>query len=87
VLISDDKHVWPLWAPDWLKAEVEAPDCSEGTHMVLRRLAKWLTVYFAAHEGAAERWLSHAAQHCDRDVEPGEVARLLSWADAFQRGF
>ena len=62
MLISCDDHVWPLWAPDWLRAQVESPDCSGGTHPRLRDLAKWLTIYFAEHEGEAERWLYHAAQ-------------------------
>jgi hypothetical protein len=47
----------------------------------LRQLAKWLVIYFDEHEGEAERWLKHAAQHCDRDVDDGEIDRLLIWAE------
>jgi hypothetical protein len=47
----------------------------------LRQLAKWLVIYFHEHEGEAERWLKHAAQHCDRDVDDGEIDRLLIWAE------
>jgi hypothetical protein len=82
VLISADHHVFPVWAPSWLRAQVESPDCSGGTHLQLRRLAKWLVIYFAAHEGEAERWLHSAAERCARDVPRGEVARLLAWAEA-----
>ena len=82
VLISSDHHVFPVWAPSWLRAQVESPDCSCGTHLQLRKLAKWLVIYFAEHEGEAERWLHHAAQRCARDVPNGEVARLLAWAEA-----
>ena len=82
MLISCDDHVWPLWAPDWLRAQVESPDCSGGTHPRLRDLAKWLTIYFEEHEGEAERWLYHAAQCCDRDVDDAELDRLLAWAEA-----
>jgi hypothetical protein len=64
-----------------LKQQVIAPDCSGGTHPALRQLAKWLTIYFAEHEGEAHRWLSHAAQSCDRDVPQDEVERLLVWAE------
>jgi hypothetical protein len=49
-------------------------------------LAKWLTIYFAEHEGGAERWLSYAAQHCDRSVPEGELTRLLVWAEAIVAG-
>jgi hypothetical protein len=82
MLISCDNHAWPPWAPSWLRDQVETPDCSGGTHPRLRDLAKWLTVYFAEHEGEAERWLYHAACHCDRDVDDDELDRLLSWAEA-----
>ena len=82
VLISADHHVFPVWAPSWLRAQVESPDCSCGTHLQLRKLAKWLVIYFAEHEGEAERWLYSAAQRCARDVPNGEVARLLAWAEA-----
>jgi hypothetical protein len=82
MLITVDNHVWPPWAPAWLGAEVESPDCSSGTHPALRNLAKWLVVYFAEHEGQAERWLHFAAQRCDRDVDDGEIDRLLAWAEA-----
>ena len=82
MLISCDDHVWPLWAPDWLRAQVESPDCSGGTHPRLRDLAKWLTIYFAEHDGEAERWLYHAAYRCDRDVDDAELDRLLAWAEA-----
>jgi hypothetical protein len=82
VLISADHHVFPIWAPEWLRAQVEAPNCSCGTHQQLRKLAKWLVIYFAEHEGEADRWLHHAAQRCARDVPNGEVARLLAWAEA-----
>jgi hypothetical protein len=82
VLISADNHVFPCWAPDWLREQVECPDCSNGTHPRLRMLAKWLTIYFAEHEGAAARWLSYAAERCERSVPPGEVDRLLLWAYA-----
>jgi hypothetical protein len=81
-LISWDAHVWPVWAPDWLRAQVESPDCSGGTHPRLRWLAKWLVIFFAEHEGEAERWLYHAAGCCDRDVDDGELLRLLAWAEA-----
>jgi hypothetical protein len=80
-LISRDNHQWPAWAPDWLRQQVENPDCSEGTHPRLRYVAKWLTIYFAQHPGEAHRWLSHAAQSCDRGVSSGEVDRLLIWAE------
>jgi hypothetical protein len=82
MLISCDDHVWPLWAPDWLRAQVESPDCSGGTHPRLRDLAKWLTIYFAEHDGEAERWLYHAACRCDRDVDDAELDRLQAWAEA-----
>jgi hypothetical protein len=81
MMIAQDNHVWPGWAPDWLREQVAAPDCSGGTHPALRRLAKWLTIYFAEHEGGARRWLSYAAQRCDRDLDDGEVDRLLLWAE------
>jgi len=81
MLISADHHVFPLWAPDWLRAQVAAPDCSNGTHPCLRQLAKWLTIYFAEHPDGAERWLKHAAALCDRDVSDGEIDRLLIWAE------
>jgi hypothetical protein len=80
MLISADNHVFPSWAPAWLAEQVESPDCSDGTHPRLRVLAKWLTIYFAEHEGAAERWLSYAAARCDRQVPSGEIDRLLIWA-------
>ena len=82
MLISCDNHVWPPWAPDWLRDQVESPDCSDGTHVRLRMLAKWLTIIFAEHEGEAGRWLCHAAERCDRDVDDSEVDRLLAWAEA-----
>src|SRR5215475_13401486 len=81
MLISADNHVWPSWAPDWLRHQVKSPDCSNGTHPCLRQLAKWLTIYFAEHPGVAERWLKHAAVLCDRDVSDGEIDRLLIWAE------
>jgi hypothetical protein len=81
LLLSADNHEWPLWAPEWLRQQVENPDCSDGTHPRLRYLAKWLTIYFAEHEGAAQRWLRHAAGRCDREVDHGEVDRLLHWAE------
>jgi hypothetical protein len=86
MLISDDNHVFPSWAPDWLRDAVAAPDCSRGTHPALRYLAKWLSIYFAEHPGDAKRWLTHAAQYCDRDVPDGEVARLLVWAESLFGG-
>jgi hypothetical protein len=82
MLISADNHEFPLWAPDWLRHQFESPDCSNGTHPCLRQLAKWLVIYFAEHEGAAERWLRHAAQYCDRHVPDGEIDRLLIWAES-----
>ena len=82
VLISDDHHVFPVWAPSWLRAQVESPDCSCGTHLQLRKLAKWLVIYFAEHDGEAARWLHSASLRCARDVPAGEVARLLAWAEA-----
>jgi hypothetical protein len=81
-LISADNHLFPGWCPDWLRKKVEAPDCSGGTHPALRDIAKWLTIYFAEHPGGAERWLYHAAQLCDRDVDDTELDRLLLWASA-----
>src|SRR5262245_8362385 len=81
-LISHDNHQWPAWTPHWLRQQVESPDCSDGTHPRLRYLAKWLTIYFAEHPGEAHRWLSHAAQSCDRDVPSDEVDRLLIWAES-----
>jgi hypothetical protein len=81
MLISTDNHAWPLWAPPWLRDQVASPDCCEGTHPRLRWLAKWLVIYFAEHEGGAERWLRHAAALCDRDVTDGEIDRLLIWAE------
>ena len=82
MLISADHQVFPVWVPSWLRAQVESPDCSCGTHPQLRKLAKWLVIYFAEHEGEAGRWLHDAAQRCARDVPNGEVARLLAWAEA-----
>jgi hypothetical protein len=82
MLISDDGHAFPEWAPGWLKEQVENPDCTGGTHPRLRYLAKWLVVYLREHEGAAERWLRYAAARCDRTIDDGEVARLLAWAEA-----
>jgi len=82
MLISSDNHVWPVWAPDWLRAQVESPDCSNGTHPRLRQLAKWLTICFAEHPREAARWLRHAAAMCARDVPEGEIDRLLIWAQA-----
>lgn len=81
ILISNDSHQWPLWAPGWLRQQVENPDCVDGTHPCLRQLAKWLTIYFAEHESGARRWLRYAADRCDRDVPDGEVDRLLVWAE------
>jgi hypothetical protein len=81
MIISADNHVFPDWAPCWLGDQVDSPDCSNGTHPRLRWLAKWLTIYFAEHEGATQRWLAHAAERCDRDVPEGEVDRLLIWAE------
>ena len=81
MITSADNHVFPVWAPRWLRDQVESPDCSEGTHPRLRWLAKWLTIYFTEHPGEANRWLSHAAALCDRDVPSGEVDRLLIWAE------
>jgi hypothetical protein len=81
MLISSDNHVWPIWAPDWLRAQVTEPNCSNGTHPRLLELAKWLTIYFREHEDEAARWLYHAAQRCARDVDDGEVRRLLIWAE------
>src|SRR5215831_17438513 len=81
MLVSADNHVFPAWAPDWLRDQVASPDCSSGTHPCLRMLAKWLVIYFAEHEGEAERWLRHAAAYCDRDVPDDEVDRLLIWAE------
>jgi hypothetical protein len=81
MLISADNHVFPLWVPDWLRDQVASPDCSSGTHPCLRQLAKWLVIYFAEHEGAAARWLAHAAALCDRDVSDAEIDRLLIWAE------
>jgi hypothetical protein len=52
----------------------------------LRTLAKWLVIYFAEHEGQAERWLAHAAALCDRDVDKGEIDRLLVWAQGLFGG-
>jgi hypothetical protein len=40
-----------------------------------------LVVYFREHEGAAERWLKHAAALCEREVSDSEVDRLLIWAE------
>jgi hypothetical protein len=82
ILLSADNHEWPVWAPGWLRDQVASPDCSGGTHPALRQLAKWLTIYFAQHPGEAHRWLSHAAQSCDRDVPQDEVDRLLIWAQS-----
>ena len=25
MMISCDDHVWPAWAPEWLRAQVESP--------------------------------------------------------------
>jgi hypothetical protein len=86
MLISEDNHVWPEWAPGWLQAQVESPDCTAGTHPTLRSLAKWLTIYFAEHQGAAKRWLKHAAERCDRDYDEAEVDRLLTWAESLFGG-
>src|SRR5262249_36010778 len=82
MLISADNHEFPSWAPDWLRAQVESPDCSQGTHPRLRWLAKWLVIYFAEHEGGTQRWLRYAAEQCDRDVPSGEIDRLLIWAES-----
>jgi hypothetical protein len=81
ILISNDSHQWPLWAPGWLREQVKNPDCVDGTHSRLRYLAKWLTIYFSEYPGEARRWLLRAAQYCDRDVPGDEIDRLLSWAD------
>jgi hypothetical protein len=81
MLISDDNHAFPIWAPDWLRAQVESPDCSQGTHPCLRQLAKWLTIYFPEQPGGAERWPRHAAALCDRSVSDGGIDRLLGWAE------
>jgi hypothetical protein len=80
MLISADNHAFPGWAPNWLRQQVESPDCSQGTHPRLRQLAKWLTIYFADDPQNAQRWLYHAARACDRDVPDSEVDRLLIWA-------
>ena len=81
MMVSADNYGWPPWQPDWLRDSVAAPDCStHGTHPTLRRLAKWLTVYFADDPASAQRWLHHAAQSCDREVTNHEVDRLLIWA-------
>jgi hypothetical protein len=84
MLVSADNYGWPPWQPDWLRKLVAAPDCSllNGTHPTLRKLAKWLTVYFADDEESVRRWLLHAAQLCDRDVDEAEVDRLIIWAAA-----
>jgi hypothetical protein len=82
MLISADDHQFPLWAPDWLRAQVESPDCSNGTHPRLLWLAKWLVICFAEHPGGAKRWLKHAAALCDREVPAGEINRLLVWAES-----
>jgi hypothetical protein len=81
MIISEDNHVLPTWAPIWLRDQIESPDCSEGTHPRLRWLAKWLTIYFSEYPGEAERWLYYAAQNCARSVPNGEVNRLLIWAE------
>ena len=84
MLISDDNHVWPGWAPDWLRFQVESPDCSAGTHPALRRLAKWLVVYMPPDEcpDLAFYWLRVAADKCDRVPDDAELKRLLTWANA-----
>src|SRR6516164_10383826 len=85
-LISYDNYVFPSWAPDWLRTQIESPDCSQGTHPCLRQLARWLVIYFCEREHA-ERWLKHAAALCDRDVPDDEIDRLLTWAEnAFEQG-
>src|SRR6516165_4354049 len=80
MLISADNYAFPAWAPDWLRDQVESPDCSQGTHPRLRWAAKWLTIYFDEAPGEAERWLYYAAQNCARPVPDGEIDRLLIWA-------
>jgi hypothetical protein len=80
MLISADNYGCPPWLPQWLRKAVTSPDCSAGTHPALRQLAKWLTIYFADDPASAERWLSHAARVCDRDVPADELDRLLIWA-------
>jgi len=89
MLISPDNHVFPIWAPDWLRDQVASPDCSIGTHPRLRQLAKWLTIYFKEQPGGAKRWLSYASERCARDVNEGEIDRLLTWAEGIfgSRGF
>jgi hypothetical protein len=81
MLLSADNHQFPSWAPDWLRAQIESPDCSQGTHPCLRQLAKWLGIYFCEREHV-ERWLKHAAALCDRDVPDDEIKRLITWAEA-----
>ena len=78
-LISYDNYVFPSWAPDWLRTQIESPDCSQGTHPCLRQLARWLTFYFGDQENT-KRWLCYAAERCDRDVPTDEIDRLLAWA-------
>jgi hypothetical protein len=86
MLVSADNYEFPSWAPVWLRDQVAAPDCSQGTHPRLLWLTKWLTVYFDEREHA-ERWLKYAAALCDRDVPDDEIDRLLTWAEnAFEQG-
>jgi hypothetical protein len=80
----EGQQFWPQWAPSWLQALVESPDCSSGTHPTLRHIAKWLVVYMPPDEcaGLAFYWLRRAANKCDRVQDDSELDRLLSWANA-----
>jgi hypothetical protein len=82
--ILKGEHLWPQWAPSWLQALVESPDCSSGTHPTMRHIAKWLVIYMPPSEcpGLAFYWLRQAANRCDRVPDDSELNRLLSWAVA-----
>jgi hypothetical protein len=73
---------FPAWVPRWLQNLVEQPDCSQGTHPTLRKLAKWLVIFMPLDEceGLAFHWLKVAAQRCPRTAADAELKRLLSWA-------
>lgn len=75
---------FPGWCPNWLRKLVFEPDCANGTHPTLRKIAKWLLVYMPPDKnpGLALKWLKEAAEKCDRVPDDAELKRLLSWASA-----
>jgi hypothetical protein len=74
---------FPAWAPAWLAKLVAEPNCTCGTHLVLRRIAKWLVFYMPPAEcpSLAFYWLRYAANQCDRVPGDAELKRLIAWAE------